>query len=90
MKRSGAPTWLLAFLYVIGLVAGCSSVLQMAELAGKDALLKAMFAVQQITQCAMSRLLTHPFAWRTFGKKRVTRTATANGLRSNASFRLQP
>ncbi|WP_240489077.1 transposase [Cohnella thermotolerans] len=73
MKRSGAPTWLLAFLYVIGLVAGCSSVLQMAELAGKDALLKAMFAVQQITQCAMSRFLTHPFAWRTFGKKRVTR-----------------
>lgn len=73
MKRSGAPTWLLAFLYVIGLVAGCSSVLQMIELAGKDALLKAMFAVRQITQCAMSRFLTTPFAWRTFGKKRVSR-----------------
>ena len=42
-KRSGAPSWMLCFMYVVGLVSGCSSVNQMAQLASKDALLELMF-----------------------------------------------
>lgn len=81
--RHYTPSWLLAFLYVVGLIAQCSSVFQTAKLAGKDALLKAMVSVQKITQCALSRFLTTPFAWRTFGKKRVAR------LQEDADTKLQ-
>jgi hypothetical protein len=73
MKRSGAPSWLLCFLYVIGLAAGCPSVVQMADMADKDALLKAMFKPWKLAQYTLSRFFTTPFAWRTFGKKRVAR-----------------
>ncbi len=43
-KVSGVPTWMLSFLYIIGLIAQCSSVSMMAKLAGKDALLNVMFS----------------------------------------------
>jgi len=72
-KRSGAPAWMLCFLYVIGLTAGCTAVSQMASLAAKDAVLREMFKPFKLPQYTLSRLFTTPFAWRTFGKKRVER-----------------
>jgi hypothetical protein len=72
-KRSGAPAWMLCFMYAIGLVSGCSSVMQMSELARKDALLELLFKPFVLAQYTLSRFFTTPFAWRTFGKKRVAR-----------------
>ncbi|WP_211274485.1 hypothetical protein, partial [Paenibacillus oryzae] len=72
-KRSGAPSWMLCFMYVIGLVSGCSAVSQMAGLASKDAMLELMFKPYKLAQYTLSRFLTTPFAWRTFGNKRVER-----------------
>lgn len=73
MKRNGTPSWLICFLYVVGLVFNCSSVVQMAQLADKDALLKAMFQPWKLAQYTLSRFFTKGFAWTTFGKKRVSR-----------------
>jgi hypothetical protein len=73
MKRSGTPTWLFCFLYVIGLISNCSSVVKMASMAKKDSLLKAMFHPWKLAQYTMSRFFTTAYAWRTFGKKRVER-----------------
>ncbi|UJF31744.1 transposase [Paenibacillus hexagrammi] len=73
MKRNGTPSWLICFLYVVGLVANCSSVTQIAQLADKDALLKRMFQPWKLAQYTLSRFLTKGFAWTTFGKKRVER-----------------
>lgn len=73
MKRSGAPSWLICFLYVVGLVSNCSSVAQMAQLADKDALLITMFKPWKLAQYTLSRFFTNGFAWTTFGRKRVER-----------------
>lgn len=72
-KRNGAPAWMLCFLYVIGLSSGCTAVSQMAEMAARDALLMEMFKPFKLAQYTLSRLFIKPFAWRTFGKKRVER-----------------
>jgi hypothetical protein len=72
-KRCGTPTWLICFLYVVGLVSNCSSVSQIADLAEKDALLNIMFKPWKLAQYTLSRFLSASFAWRTFGKKRVER-----------------
>jgi hypothetical protein len=34
-KVRGVPTWIVAFLYVVGLIAQCTSVLHMSKLANK-------------------------------------------------------
>jgi hypothetical protein len=60
-------------MYIIGLISGCSSVVQMSELAGKDSLLELMFKPYKLAQYTLSRFFTVPHAWRTFGKKRVAR-----------------
>ncbi|UUZ84585.1 hypothetical protein LJK88_13505 [Paenibacillus sp. P26] len=73
MKRIGAPSWLIYFLYVVGLVSNCSSVAQMVKLVDKDALLKAMFQPRKLVQCTLSRFFTKNFAWTAFRKKRVER-----------------
>lgn len=73
LKRNGAPSWMLCFMYVIGLVADCSSVNQIAKLAEKDVLLEYMFKPYKLAQYTLSRFFTTPFAWRSFGKKRVQR-----------------
>lgn len=70
-KDRGAPTWMLAFLYVIGLITQCSSVSRMAMLLKSDALLQAMFRYLPVTQSAMSRFLTAHHDWFLFGQKRV-------------------
>ncbi|MEC0227452.1 hypothetical protein [Paenibacillus alba] len=71
MKRSGTPSWLLCFLYVVGLISNCSSVVQMADMAQKDSLLRHMFKSRKLAQYTMSRFFTTSFAWKTFGKKRI-------------------
>ena len=72
-KQRGVPTWLLSFMYVMGLVARCSSVLDMSKLAGKDQLLKPMFGHWQIAQHTLSRFLTASYDWSLFGRKRMAR-----------------
>ena len=72
-KVRGVPTWMLSFLYVIGLIAQCSSVSKIAKLAGKDALLNVMFRRIKITQYTLSRFLTTDYNWPLFGQKRVER-----------------
>lgn len=72
-KRCGTPSWLICFLYVIGLVSNCSSVNQIADLAERDALLRTMFKPWRLAQYTLSRFLSSSFAWKTFGKKRVER-----------------
>lgn len=71
MKRNGVPSWLICFLYVVGLVSYCPSVAQIAQLADKDALLKIMLQPWEIAQYTLSRFFTNSFVWTTFGKKRV-------------------
>ncbi|TVY10350.1 transposase [Paenibacillus cremeus] len=73
MKRSGTPFWLICFLYVVGLISNCSSVVQMADLAEKDAMLRVIFHPWKLAQYTKSRFFTTSFAWKTFGKKRVER-----------------
>ncbi|WP_168120289.1 hypothetical protein [Paenibacillus sp. HB172176] len=73
VKRRGVPFWMLCFMYVIGLVSNCPSVNQMSTLAAKDKLLSMMFKLYKLAQYTMSRFLTTPYAWRTFGLKRVER-----------------
>ncbi|MEK3914307.1 hypothetical protein NSU08_24095 [Paenibacillus sp. FSL H7-0331] len=68
MKRSGTPSWLICFLYVVGLVSHCSSVVQMADLAEKDALLKAMFKPWKLAQYTMSRFFTTSLLGEHLGK----------------------
>ncbi|SFR17202.1 Transposase DDE domain-containing protein [Desulfoscipio geothermicus DSM 3669] len=60
-------------MYVIGLIAQCSSVSKIAELAGKDALLNVMFRGIKITQSTLSRFLTASYNWSFFGQKRIER-----------------
>lgn len=45
----------------------------MADLAAKDALLAIMFKPFKLAQYILSRFFTTPFAWDTFGEKRVAR-----------------
>ncbi|MHA6484979.1 transposase [Paenibacillus sp. strain BS8-2] len=73
MKRNGVPYWILCFMYKMGLVSNCTSVNQMSHLAAKDALLSMMFKPYKLAQYTLSRFLTTPFAWVTFGLKRVER-----------------
>jgi hypothetical protein len=72
-KVRGVPTWIVAFMYVIGLIAQCTSVLHMSKLAQKDALLKPMFQQWNLAQHTLSRFLTTTFDWSLFGHKRVSR-----------------
>ena len=66
-KERGVPTWMICFLYIIGIIAQCPSVSKMAELAGKDALLNVMFRGIKITQSTLSRFLTKTYNWSLFG-----------------------
>lgn len=72
-RNNGTPTWMLCFLYVIGLVCRCSSVLKMSEVVAKDAVLSIMFRGQKLAQYTLSRFLTHNYDWHKFGLKRVAR-----------------
>lgn len=70
-KKSGVPTWQLAFLLVVGLLAQCSSCLKTVEFYSSERLLQAMFDHKRITQSVLSRFMTAPFHWEQFNLKRV-------------------
>ncbi|WP_436664184.1 hypothetical protein ACOALA_03215 [Alicyclobacillus acidoterrestris] len=72
-KIRGVATWVLAFLYVVGLINRCQSVNTLASFFNQDGLLQRMFGVQKITQSALSRFLTGFSQWDTFNKKRTAR-----------------
>lgn len=72
-KKSGIATWQFAFIFVIGLMASCSSCLQMVTLYKKDALLRLMLNGKIITQSAFSRFLVFPFQWHIFNLKRIAK-----------------
>jgi len=72
-KDRGVPTWILAFVYVLGLIAQKSSVVQKAKMAAKDALLGPMFGEHSIKQYTLSRFFTANYDWTGFGRKRVER-----------------
>lgn len=90
MKRSGTPSWLLCFLYVLGLISNCSSVFQMADMAQKDSLLKLMFKPWKLAQYTMSRFFTTSYAWKTFGKKRIKRLQEDWGENHNERKQEEP
>lgn len=60
VKRNGVPSWMLCFMYMIGLVSNCPSVNQMATLAAKDALLSIMFKPYKLAQYTLSRFFITP------------------------------
>ena len=66
-KVHGIPTWMLAFLYVMGVIAQCTSVNKIEVLSNKDALLNVMFRGINITQSTLSRFLTTAYDWSLFG-----------------------
>lgn len=49
-KKNGVPTWQLAFLFIVGLLAQCSSCLKTVDFYSKERLLQAMFFQKRITQ----------------------------------------
>ena len=70
-KKSGVPTWQLAFLMVIGLLAQCSSCSKTVEFYSKERLLQAMFSQKRVTQSVLSRFMVSAFRWDLFHLKRV-------------------
>ena len=73
IKRSGIPTWIIAFAYVVGLIANLNSVLRIAQHATQDKLLQPMFRNLNIAQYTFSHFFTTDYNWRLFGFKRVQR-----------------
>lgn len=72
-KVRGAATWVLAFVYVIGLINRCSSVNSLATFFNADSLLQHMTGIQKVTQSALSRFLTGFSQWDMFNQKRTAR-----------------
>jgi hypothetical protein len=70
-KKSGVPTWQLAFLMVIGLLAQSSSCSKTVEFYSKERLLQAMFSQKRVTQSVLSRFMVSAFRWDLFHLKRV-------------------
>ncbi|WP_067625067.1 hypothetical protein [Alicyclobacillus acidiphilus] len=65
-KVRGVATWVLAFVYVIGLINRCSSVNSLATFFNADNLLQRMTGIQKVTQSALSRFLTGFSQWDMF------------------------
>lgn len=84
-KVRGVATWVLAFLYVVGLINRCPSVNALATFFNTDGLLQRMLGIQRVTQSALSRFLTGFSQWDMFNQKRTARlqedpdTALADG-----------
>ncbi|MCF8568617.1 transposase [Alicyclobacillus tolerans] len=84
-KVRGVATWILAFIYVVGLINRCQSVNALASFFNKDGLLQGMTGIQKVTQSALSRFLTGFSKWDVFNRRRTARlqedpdTALAEG-----------
>lgn len=72
-KSRGVSTWKLAFLFVVGLLARCTSCLQMIDFYGKESLLQRMFDQKSITQSVFSRFMTSKYQWDLFHLKRIAK-----------------
>ncbi|MCL6446125.1 MAG: hypothetical protein K6T83_22220, partial [Alicyclobacillus sp.] len=72
-KVRGVATWVLAFLYVVGLINRCPSVNALATFFNTDGLLQRMLGIQRVTQSALSRFLTGFSQWDMFNQKRTAR-----------------
>jgi hypothetical protein len=69
-KKRGVPTWKLAFLFVVGLMARCSSDLQMVAFYQKESLLQRIFN-EKISQSAFSRFMVSKSNWQLFNLKEL-------------------
>ncbi|QSO46933.1 hypothetical protein [Alicyclobacillus mengziensis] len=84
-KVRGIATWVLAFVYVVGLIQRCQSVNSLASFFNKDSLLQHMTGIQHVTQSTLSRFLTGFYQWDMFNQNRTARlqedpdTALADG-----------
>jgi hypothetical protein len=72
-KQRGVPTWQFAFLFVVGLLARCTSCLRTVELYSKDRLLQRMFQSKTVSQSAFSQFMVSSFRWDLFNNNRVSR-----------------
>jgi len=71
-KKSGTPTWKMAFLFVAGLMARCKSDLKMIDFYDKESLLQRV-CDEKISQSALSRFMVSKFNWQLFNLKRVAK-----------------
>ena len=84
-KLRGVPTWQIAFAFIVGLVAKCTSDLDRVTFLSQDAVMKMLMFSRNVSQSAMSRFLTGYSKWQEFTKRRVERlqrdpdTALAEG-----------
>ncbi|MCL6445122.1 MAG: hypothetical protein K6T83_16985, partial [Alicyclobacillus sp.] len=72
-KVRGVATWVLAFLYVVGLINRCPSVNALASFFNTDGLLQRMLGLERVTQSALSRFLAGFSQWDMFNQKRTAR-----------------
>ena len=72
-KVRGVATWVLAFVYVVGLINRCSSVNSLATFFNADSLLQRMTGIQEVTQSALSRFLTGFSQWDVLNRRRTAR-----------------
>ena len=72
-KVRGVATWILAFIYVVGLIHRCPSVNALSTFFNADNLLQRITGIQKVTQSALSRFLTGFPQWDTFNQKRTSR-----------------
>ncbi|HBI04448.1 MAG TPA: hypothetical protein DDY49_10530 [Paenibacillaceae bacterium] len=72
-KKRGVPTWQLVFLFIVGLLARCSSCLNTVEYYSKERLLQAMFYGKKISQSVFSRFMVTSFQWDLFNLKRIAK-----------------
>ncbi|MCY0892589.1 MAG: hypothetical protein OWR52_03655 [Acidibacillus sp.] len=72
-KLRGVPTWVLAFIYVVGLMNRSPSVNALSSFYNQDRLLQQMVGIKKISQSAISRFMTGFSSWDVFNKKRTER-----------------
>ena len=72
-KHSGISGWVMAFVYICGLIAKMPSVNKNAQFSTDSPLLKLLLNGKNVSQSAFSRFLSKPFQWLTFAVGRITR-----------------
>lgn len=72
-KVRGTPTWVLAFLYMIGLIHRSPSVSALTSFFNGDGLIQRMLGFRSVTQSTLSRFLTGFSEWSSFNARRTAR-----------------
>lgn len=65
-KHSGVPAWIMAFVYICGLIGKVGSTNQNASYSTDAPTLNQILKGKPITQSAFSRFLSKPFNWLAF------------------------